>query len=79
MAIDIEESVNRASFENRLASGYVDGEYVEVKVRVGDNKYDGEPYIVAGTPANWQYERFRSLNAAVEAFERIKGEYGLSE
>lgn len=79
MPINIEESVDRASFENRLASGYVDGERVKAQVRVGDNKYGGEPYVVAGTPDNRQYERFRSLNAAVEEFERLKGEYDLSE
>lgn len=79
MAIDLDETVKRSSFENRLASTRIDGQYVEAQARVGDNRFDGDPYIVYGPAGAEQYERFDSIDAMVEAFEELVEEYDMEE
>lgn len=79
MTIDIEESVKKKKFENRIATGYVDGERITAQVRRNDTKFGGDPYVVAGAAGAKDYERFKEIGPAVERFEEIVEEYGLSE
>lgn len=79
MAINIEQSVRRSNFENRIASGWVDGTRITVQVRLGDNRFGGDPYVVAGSAGNRQHEPFHTIPDAVSRFEELKDEYGLEE
>jgi hypothetical protein len=79
MAIDLDETVKRGSFENRLASTEIDGQRVTAQARVGDKKFGGDPYIVYGPAGADQYERFDSIDAIVEAFEELIEKYDMAE
>lgn len=79
MAIDTDELLNKSSFDNKIAQGMSNGEWLSVQARTGDARYNGDAYIVVSTSDVSEYERFQSIDTMLDEYNRIIEKYGIGE